>query len=135
MRVKQIGHYNLIGSAKVIEDVKKFYIEILGFTKGYRPEFGIEGDWLYIGDAPLIHLTVVEESTGAEIVPSTGRFHHVALDCEGLKECRKLLDAKKIAYQVALVPELDMTQLFLHDPAGICIELNFIETENNTTDW
>lgn len=127
MRVKQIGHYNIEGTAKVIEDVKKFYIENLGFTEGYRPEFGIEGDWLYIGNAPLIHLTVVKETTGAEPAPSTGNLHHVALDCEGFDECRQLLDEKKISYQVALVPELDMTQLFLHDPSGVCIELTFVE--------
>lgn len=127
MRVKKIGHYNLAGSRDVIDNVKKFYLEILGFTEGYRPEFGIEGDWLYIGDDPLIHLTVVAGDSGGQALPSTGNLHHVALDCEGLDECRKHLDAKKVAYQVALVPELSMTQLFLHDPAGICIELNFVE--------
>lgn len=125
MKVKQIGHYNLRGTRELMDRVKAFYVDVLGFREGFRPDFGIDGDWLYIGDAPLIHLTVVVSAPSKPL--TTGNLHHIALDCEGLEETKKMLTKNEVDYQVAKVPELNMTQLFIHDPAGVRVELNFVQ--------
>lgn len=128
MKVKKIGHYNLRGPRALMEAVKSFYCEVLGFNVGFRPDFGVDGEWLYIGDAPLLHLSV-DEKTEMDST-HTGSLHHIALDCEGLVACKSMLKEKEIPYHVGLVPELGMTQLFIVDPAGLRIELNFVEEDD-----
>ena len=44
----------------VIADLDKaigFFTDVLGFTKGYRPDFRVPGAWLYSQGQPLIHLS------------------------------------------------------------------------------
>lgn len=126
MNVKCIGHYNLVGPASLIARVITFYKDVLGFTEGFRPDFGVEGTWLYIGDSPLLHLTIRE--TLDDVVRPTGNLDHIALNCEGLDAFVTQLKEKGVGFHVGKVPELNMTQLFIHDPAGTRIELNFTET-------
>ncbi|WP_163338613.1 VOC family protein [Desulfopila sp. IMCC35008] len=128
MKIKRIGHYNLVGSASLIARVITFYKDVLGFTEGFRPDFGVAGAWLYIGDSPLLHLTIMESMEDSAV--STGNLDHIALDCEGLNAFMARLNEKGVEYLVGKVPELNMTQLFIHDPAGTRIELNFTETES-----
>jgi len=124
MKVRGLDHYNICGSREEINEVRIFYCEVLGFIEGFRPGFGVDGCWLYIGDKPLVHLTVVEKSTGLRT--ATGKLHHVALSCEGLESFKKVLDKRGIDYQLASVTEMDITQLFFLDPAGVRLELSFV---------
>lgn len=125
MKVNSIGHYNLVGPASLIERVVTFYKDVLGFTDGFRPDFGIDGTWLYRGDAPLLHLTIDESMDDA--ASPTGNLHHIALNCEGLDAFAARLKEKGVAYHVGKVPQLNMTQLFIHDPAGVRIEMTFTD--------
>jgi catechol 2,3-dioxygenase-like lactoylglutathione lyase family enzyme len=130
MRVKQLGHFNIVGSKELIDQVSAFYREVFGFKAGSRPGFDIPGAWLYRDKEPLVHLTIL---AGKGDIPragaATGCLHHIAFDCEGLEGFKNKMRDCGIDYKVALVPELTMTQLFIHDPAGICLELNFREME------
>jgi catechol-2,3-dioxygenase len=123
MRVKHLDHFNIIGPRELIEKVNDFYLRVFDFTEGPRPDFGIEGAWLYVDEHPLVHLTV-DENAGAV---GGGCIHHVALACEGLDIFMVRLRQEKIHFHVETIPQLSMTQLFLQDPAGIGIELNFRE--------
>ncbi len=129
MKISHMDHFNLYGSRATMEEAKAFYIDVLGFTEGFRPDFGIEGNWLYWGELPLVHLTVTSEKieNKRSQASQTGPIHHVALRCEGLTGFRTMLKEKNIAYEVGNVPELNLTQLFIHDPLGVCIELNFCD--------
>lgn len=124
MRVTALDHFNICGSRTEIEQVIRFYCDILGFTEGYRPGFGIDGSWLYIGEKPFVHLTVVDHGVGAGT--ATGNLHHVALSCEGLASFQKAFEARGIDYQLARVADLNITQLFVIDPAGVRLELSFV---------
>ena len=42
-----------------------------------------------------------------------------------LNEFAKKLKAYSIQYRSAYIPEIEITQLFFKDPAGVTIELNF----------
>ena len=127
MRVRRIGHYNLYGSRSLIKSVKTFYKSVLGFTDGFRPDFEPDGNWLYIDESPLLHLTI-DETAGDQALP-TGNLHHIALDCSGLAAFREKLRQEGVDYHMGKVPGMKMTQLFIKDPAGICVELNFLEDE------
>jgi hypothetical protein len=50
---------------------------------------------------------------------------HIAMRCVGVNEFAKKLNEFSIKYRLAVIPEIDLTQLFFKDPAGITIELNF----------
>ena len=58
-------------------------------------------------------------------VPGSGTFDHVAFTCTGLAAMRARLDALGISYRLADVPLTRQTQIFLEDPAGNGVELNF----------
>jgi catechol 2,3-dioxygenase-like lactoylglutathione lyase family enzyme len=124
MKVKGLDHYNICGSKPEIDGVIRFYCEIFGFTEGYRPNFGIDGSWLYVGETPLVHLTVVDNDVNAGT--ATGNLQHIAFSCQGLAAFQRAFDERGIDYKIARVAELDITQLFLLDPAGIPLELSFV---------
>jgi catechol 2,3-dioxygenase-like lactoylglutathione lyase family enzyme len=120
--------------------VQDFYERVLGLTVGARPSFNFSGSWLYAGNEPIIHLAaVVEEaktySGSAPSMPSalpapislTGAIDHIALRMDGpVDACRQNLLASKIKFTEAPVPDFPIYQLFLHDPLGVKIELNFV---------
>ena len=53
-----------------------------------------------------------------------------AFTCRGRREFAARLDRLSIAYQVARVPQTTIAQLFLTDPAGNGVELNFADGDD-----
>ena len=45
--------------------------------------------------------------------------------CVGVNEFAKKLKDLSIEFRSAKIPDIDLSQLFFKDPAGITIELNF----------
>lgn len=128
MRIKQLDHYNIIANQGVIDRVINFYTQILGFEVGPRPDFDIAGAWLYREGNPLLHLAVVDrpdESTPGLYETITGSLHHIAFECQGLDEFKSVLEENGIDYYQTTVPGTTIEQLFLHDPAGLGVELSF----------
>ena len=101
----------------------RFYERVLGLTVGWRPAFDVDGAWLYAGDQPVVHLVLRNSiHTGP-----TGAIHHVALKASGLSETKRRLDKHQVAYTETIVPDLRVTQLFVDDPNGVKLELNFYQ--------
>lgn len=121
MSVRRLDHVNLRAPANLIEQVRRFYVDVLGFEEGPRPPVRSRGHWLYAGGAPLLHLSIIEDEHGAPA--PTGWIAHVALACDDLTAMRQRLDHAGVAYRIGGSPE--QVQLFLLDPAGITVELNF----------
>jgi catechol 2,3-dioxygenase-like lactoylglutathione lyase family enzyme len=116
-----------------LERTKTFYNELLGLPVGYRPPLGFPGYWLYCGDVPTVHLIGPRAGeTGSRAPAPTGLFDHIAFSCTGLAEMRARLAASGVVYETRIIPRDRQTQLFLHDPDGIAVELNFPPSE--TTD-
>jgi catechol 2,3-dioxygenase-like lactoylglutathione lyase family enzyme len=124
MGLNALNHFTI--RAANLERTKDFYSDILGLPVGYRPPLGFEGYWLYCGDIPTVHLIGPREGDmGPRAVSPTGLFDHIAFSCTGLAEMRGRLTARGVRYTERVIPRDRQTQLFLLDPDGIAVELNF----------
>jgi catechol 2,3-dioxygenase-like lactoylglutathione lyase family enzyme len=121
-----------------LERTAQWYVDVLGMREGPHPDFGFPVVWLYIGDTDVLHLTeggagvsanrmayLGQQSTSTE---GTGVIDHVAFRAEGLKAMLEDLAAKGVAFKTRQVNDQGLFQIFLFDPNGVKVELNF---ENN----
>lgn len=127
MRVQRIDHINIAASAQTVQRCVEFYVDILGLVQGYRPPFTSRGVWLYADDAPIIHLL----ETDSDAVPAVGPLNHVAFACEDLVSVEQRLVNQGITFTIDRVPASHQVQIFVNDPAGVPLELNFIESHKS----
>jgi catechol 2,3-dioxygenase-like lactoylglutathione lyase family enzyme len=123
--VRGLAHANLRAPADMIERLRRFYVDVVGLHEGPRPAFrsGSRGYWLYAGDTDVLHLTIA--APGDAPPAPTGHLNHLAFACTGLAATRARLDAAGLAYEIDKVDARGQVQLFLTDPCGLDIELNF----------
>lgn len=124
MPVSGLDHYNLRAARELLDTLRTFYCDVVGLKQGYRPPFATFGYWLYAGEQAVLHLSEAD----ANEVRQPGvvnTFDHVAFACSNLAETESVLATKKVKYRVAKVPATGVTQVFLTDPAGHGVELNF----------
>jgi hypothetical protein len=70
----------------------------------------------------VVHLTELDDVAAPQ---QPGPFAHYALLCTGLDAATERLREHGVDFTTSEVPATDQVQLFLHDPAGIALELNF----------
>jgi glyoxylase I family protein len=102
---------------------RDFYVRALGLRVGDRPPFASFGYWLYLGDVPVVHLVQLAPDDTRE--PGSGRVDHVAFHGVDIAATRQTLTAAGIPFREAVVPRDNTVQIFIHDPDGLKIELNF----------
>lgn len=124
--IRGLDHVNIRAPEDLIERLRAFYRDVVGLADGPRPPFRSRGYWLYGGGRDLLHLTVAA-ATPAEPTPParSGWLDHFAFAATDLAGTIARLDAAGVAYERDEVPGLGQVQLFLTDPAGIGVELNF----------
>lgn len=123
--VRGLAHANLRAPEAAAERLRRFYVEVIGLREGPRPAFrsGSRGHWLYAGEKDVLHLTIT--GPGDAVPQATGLLGHLAFACTDLEAARARLDAAGLAYEVDEVDALGQVQLFLTDPCGLRVELNF----------
>ena len=128
---------------------RRFYADVLGLTVGPRPDFPFPGLWMYKGphDNPnnaVVHIIGVDgkdaerlrkyqEGVGDRNPPGSGAVDHLAFYGKGLAATRDRLTAQRVPFRERTVPGLGLTQLFLEDPHGVVIEINFAASEASVT--
>jgi glyoxylase I family protein len=119
-----LNHYNLRAKRELLDALRDFYCLVLGLTQGERPNFTSFGYWLYAGEMDILHLT---ESRPDEVRSThiATTFDHIALTCVNRMEMEDRLKALNVEFTVDQVPTTGQVQLFLQDPAGNGVELNF----------
>lgn len=124
MPVTGFSHYNLRAPRALLHELRDFYCEVVGLEEGDRPPFRGFGYWLYAGGEAVLHLS---EAGADERRPAQpiGTFDHAAFRCTGRAEYEHKLNRRGIQYRVATVPATQQVQIFLTDPAGNGVELNF----------
>ncbi|TCZ66871.1 VOC family protein [Roseicella aquatilis] len=128
-----LNHYTIRPAD--LERTRGFYEEVLGLRVGDRPPLGFPGYWLYVGDTPTVHLIGPRRDDGhppqREAGP-TGLLDHIAFSCTGLAEMQQRLRQRGIEYRERVLPRDRQTQIFLRDPDGIAVELNYPAEETPT---
>ena len=141
MPVTKLAHYSI--RTAHLEKSCRFYERILGFKRGYRPPFDFPGLWLYKGgdeaDFGTVHIIGVDPNNpegltaylGDKTLPvsGTGTVDHIAFLATGVEEMWKTLEAESIPWRDRTVPSLGLHQIFIEDPSGVTIELNFPAAE------
>ena len=128
MSVIGFDHYNLCAPRELLESLRHFYTEVVGLTDGYRPPFKSFGYWLYAGEHAVLHLSEAAQNS-TPTPPGEPSFNHAAFRCSGLQKFEKKLAQNGIDYTTARVPDVEIVQLFLSDPAGNGVELSFFSTD------
>jgi catechol 2,3-dioxygenase-like lactoylglutathione lyase family enzyme len=105
------------------ERARDFYVRALGLRVGDRPPFASTGYWLYLGDVPVVHLVQLAPDDTRE--PGSGRLDHVAFHGVDLEGTRHTLAAAGIPFREAVVPRDRTVQIFIRDPDGLKLEINF----------
>ena len=132
MPLLKLEHYLVLSDD--IDGTRDFYCDVLGMREGFRPKLGFPGYWLYVGDVPSIHIAEWEsyavwtKEVGIPIssrAESTGAVDHIAFNASGFDEVRSRLQARGLEISENLLDEIGLRQLFIYDPNGVPIELNF----------
>jgi catechol-2,3-dioxygenase len=119
-----LNHYNIRAPSPLLETLRDFYCAAVGLRVGPRPALRSFGYWLYAGDKDVLHLSRTREDEVREVgaVPT---FDHVAFTCSDDAAMQRMLREQGVAYHVDDAPQRAQRQIFLRDPAGNGIELNF----------
>jgi catechol 2,3-dioxygenase-like lactoylglutathione lyase family enzyme len=123
MTAHAMNHFTIL--AEDLRQTCDFYRDLLGLTEGYRPDMGFPGAWLYAGETALLHV-VAKKPLPAQ---RAGVLDHMAFSASGLAETVTMLKQRGIQYRLGRQVETGTWQLFLHDPNGAKVELDFPAAE------
>jgi catechol 2,3-dioxygenase-like lactoylglutathione lyase family enzyme len=121
MPIQRLDHVTI--QTRDVQATRDFYVGVLGLTEGDRPPFNFPGLWLYNGSAPVIH--VIGLDAADSLAPGTGAIDHIAFRVDGLSAMRDRLAQSGLMSEERFVPRTGDIQLFVTDPSGVKIELNF----------
>ncbi|MBM3537878.1 MAG: glyoxalase [Alphaproteobacteria bacterium] len=134
MPLEKLEHYTI--RSLDMEATRDFYRDICGLKVGPRPPLDFAGYWLYCGKIPVVHLVPLDNpiairgevnvpsvSNGAQ--PGTGAVDHVAFGATNVEGMKKHLEARKMPYKERIQAGGFLHQIFLNDPNGVTVELNY----------
>ena len=134
MPIDMMDHYSI--RTTKLEPTRTFYEDVMGLTNGSRPSFDFPGYWLYLGTRPVVHLMGVDAESKRNLdellgevdeapLAGGGALDHIAFQASDLPSVQARLRKKGVKFFEREVSELKLHQIFLEDPNGIRIELNF----------
>jgi len=135
--ISHLEHF-LIQTAD-LHATRDWYVNVLGFREGPHPDFKFPVVWLYLGDTDVVHLTQGGKDVSAnrkaylgqqsDAVHGSGVVDHVAFRCTGLRDMMENLQRHNVEFRRRMVDDQGLFQLFMLDPNGVKVELNFSNAE------
>lgn len=138
-----LNHYSI--RTPDLDACERFYCGVLGMRVGPRPPFPFPGLWIYAGDTgqwanAVVHIIGIDRDDPEGLkrylgdrdegsLKGTGSIDHVAFFATGLAGALERLRAHGIEPRERTVPLLGLHQLFVDDPNGVVVELNFPAAE------
>jgi catechol 2,3-dioxygenase-like lactoylglutathione lyase family enzyme len=132
MPLVDLDHYFV--RVRDLERSRRFYCDVLGLEVMPRPNFPFPGYWLGVGGKVQVHM-------GADGIPAqdaiylgtrphsardnAGVVDHVAFRATDPQATLERLRAAGFEVRARHFPEIQLFQLFIADPDGLMIELNF----------
>ncbi len=124
MATHGLNHVNIRAHRELLDELKDFYCDVLSLKEGFRPPFPGFGYWLYAGDTAVIHLYEAEpDEVRQREIPT--HLDHFAFECSNRSEIEETLSRHGVSFHRSSIPATSITQLFVLDPAGNRVELNF----------
>ncbi|MGZ8361460.1 MAG: VOC family protein [Allosphingosinicella sp.] len=129
MRVNRLDHVN-VQTVKLAETVR-FYADVLDLKAGDPPPplDPAQVQWMFDGDdCAIFHLSTPGSLKAVGYInqgADTGAVHHVALDCSGHDPMVDRLVRMGLEHKLNHVAAIDLKQIFVRDPNGILLELNY----------
>ncbi|MDO9147737.1 MAG: VOC family protein [Hydrogenophaga sp.] len=142
MPISKLAHFSVRTTDLVAS--RRFYSGILGLKEGFRPPFKFPGAWMYLGgdeaDHGVVHLIAIDENDPQGLIEYLGdkdasslngsaAVDHLAFLATDLQGMLEKLNNAGSEYRQRTVPSLGLHQVFVEDPSGVTIELNFPSEE------
>ncbi|CAP41517.1 VOC family protein [Bordetella petrii] len=142
MPIRKLAHYSVRTTS--LEASRHFYTTVLGFKEGFRPAFNFPGIWLYQGgdeaDFGVVHIIGIDPNDPqglsdylgdkeASSLQGSGAVDHLAFLASDLADMRERLTGADLPFRERTVPGLGLHQVFVEDPSGVTIELNYPAAE------
>ena len=131
MPLKVLNHIQIRTSK--LDETRNFFVDVLGLTDGFRPNFPERGHWLYCDgdDAPFVHLTEDAcEGPPRTVKGATGTgVDHMALFGTDVDSMIASLESNDVEFEKVVARGGSMIQLYVHEPNGLKIELGYFPEE------
>ena len=122
MSVGVLDHFNI--RTRDLGATVHFYQDIMGLEKGPRPNFAFPGAWMYSEGKAVVHIVDISKTDEPQ-KPDSGVVHHVAFVSTGFDGMKQRLSSKGMPFDARQVPGGELWQIFVNDPNGVMIELNY----------
>jgi catechol 2,3-dioxygenase-like lactoylglutathione lyase family enzyme len=132
MPVTDLNHYFV--RANDLEATKNFYCDVLGFEVMPRPDFPFPGYWLGTNGKIQVHMGPhgIKNSelyylgtTPKNGTEDAGVVDHIAFLATDPEKFNTRFESIGLANRKRYFPEFKLYQMFVKDPNGLTIELNF----------
>jgi catechol 2,3-dioxygenase-like lactoylglutathione lyase family enzyme len=119
-----------------MEQTRNWYCAVLGMEEGPHPDFGFPVVWLYVNGRDVVHIGQSASHAGEnqktylgrtsrDTGSGTGAIDHIAFRATGLKTMMAQLRSSGIEFTQRRADNQARYQLFMRDPNGVKIEINF----------
>jgi len=134
MLIRRLDHVNI--RTRDLPPVVAFYRDILQLEERDPPSNldKMMVRWMYDDkDDPIVHIStpgaLSEHGQYDKITGTTGGLDHIAFQCTGFDALVERLERHGVPWRQNRVEVIKMTQVFLHDPTGVQIELNVFDED------
>jgi catechol 2,3-dioxygenase-like lactoylglutathione lyase family enzyme len=138
MPLTHIEHF--LVAADDVDGTRDWYARVLGMKTGPHPDFGFPVHWMYVNGVDIVHIGPSAKNAGdiqkkylgrtsQKSEEGTGALDHIAFRATGLRGMLEHLKREKVPFTQRRANGQALFQLFLLDPNGIKIELNYAGAE------